>query len=109
MLWDCLYNNWLITTLTDGKGTMLWIFCTTGYVLLPYLICQTVALILSHVLIAEEQVFLTKVQIIGLLWSLNTVLLLTFTQLHEFTMNKTISSLLLTVLGIAIILFLLFW
>lgn len=99
--------NWLITTLTDGKGSMRRIFCTSGYVLLPYLICQTAVLLLSHVLVTEEQAFLTILQIIGLLWSFG-VLLATFTQLHEFSTGKTIGSLLLTVAGIAVILFLLF-
>lgn len=91
-------SNWAICTLIEGKGTMKDIFATTAYSLIPYLVTQGIAVILTNVLVPTESVFITIITTIGLLWTA-AVLILGMLTIHEFTVGKTIISLLLTLLG----------
>lgn len=91
-------SNWAICTLIEGKGTMKDIFATTAYSLIPYIITQGIAVVLTNVLVPTENVFIVIITTIGILWTA-AILILGMLTIHEFSVAKTIISLLLTILG----------
>ena len=101
----CLYAavNWAVTTLLDGKGTLREIFCASAYALLPYVACTLLAVVFSRALILEESAFLTIIRAVGLLWS-GWLLLAGLKVVHEYSLKKTVLSLILTVLGMLFVL-----
>ena len=61
--------------------------------------------LLSNVMTQEEAAFLTFIRIFGIAWS--GVLVFTgFMSIHQFSFSKTVLSILLTLVGIAIMIFL---
>lgn len=95
-------SNWSICTLMDGKGSLKEIVAVTAYSLVPFLVGQLLTCILSNILTAEEAAFLTILQVIAIGWS---VLLLIggMYSIHQYSFMQTIGSLLLTVVGVAVI------
>ena len=91
-------SNWAICTLIEGKGTMKDILATTAYSLIPYILTQAIAVLLTNVLVPSEGVFITIITTIGLIWTAG-ILILGMLTIHEFSLAKTIWSLLLTILG----------
>lgn len=97
--------NWAVCTLIDGKGKLVDIFGMLIYSLLPLILSILLYVLLSRVLCLEEVAFLTLVAVLGWIWTG----LLMFTgsmTIHEFSFKKTVLSVILTFLGIAIIIFL---
>ena len=90
--------NWAICTLIEGKGTMKDILATTAYSLIPYIATQGIAVILTNFLTPSESVFITIITTIGLIWTA-AILILGMLTIHEFSLAKTIWSLILTILG----------
>ena len=97
--------NWAVCTLIEGKGRLIDIFGTTVYALLPFILSILVCVLLSNVMTQEEAAFLTFIRIFGIAWS--GVLVFTgFMSIHQFSFSKTVLSILLTLVGIAIMFFL---
>lgn len=95
-------SNWCLSTLTEGKGTFSEIVSVTAYSLLPYIFSKLIIVLLSNVLCSNEQVFMTIISVIGLLWS--AVLLLGgLYAIHQYSFGKTLFSVLLTLIGMLII------
>lgn len=103
LLW-CV-ANWSITVLMDGEGRFRDIFMATCYATVPYTLTVILSVIGSRFLSMEEQTFLGILTGIGLVF---TALLLFsgIMTVHQFTVSKTILSLILTLLGMAFIVFL---
>ena len=97
--------NWSMCTLLNGKGTFKEIYCGIAYALIPYIVSIGISTALSNVLVGSEGVFLTLITSIGLLWSLMIIALALIT-LHEYSFGKMLSSVLLTILAMAVIGFL---
>lgn len=99
--------NMAVCTLTDGEGALSDIYVATAYALLPYVLAAPVYILLSNVLIQKEIAYLQVIQFVRIAWSF---LLLMCGNLvaHQFTVKKTIGTALLTVCGMAIMLFLIF-
>ena len=75
------------------------------YSLLPFIVALLVRMVVSNVMTQDEAAFLYFIQVFGVIWSV--VLIFTgFMSIHEFSFSKTILSFLLTLLGIAIMIFL---
>ena len=89
----------------DGKGTLRDITSTTAYSLIPYIVTRIIMVIMTNILVPAESVFIQIVSVIGILWTAS-ILILGMLSIHEFSVSKTIFSLVLTVLGIALIIFL---
>ncbi|MGL4737110.1 MAG: Yip1 family protein [Cellulosilyticaceae bacterium] len=96
--------NWCLTTLMDGKGTFKDIFIYTAYALTPMILLDLPAIVLSHVVVIEEEVFCTFLLGVGTVWFV--VLLVVGTMCtHHYSMSKTILTCLLTIVGIGVMIF----
>lgn len=96
--------NWCFTTLMDGKGTLKDIYIATCYALKPYVIFGIPMLILSNVLAGSESAFYTFFDIVLLIW----VVFLLFAGLmmtHDYSLGKTMLSVILILIGICLIVF----
>lgn len=97
--------NWCITTLMEGEGRMRDIYKGVCYALLPLAIGQVLLLVLSNFLTLEESSIYTVLEIF--LWVYTVFLLLAGNMLtHGFTMSRTVVSALVTLLAMAVIVFL---
>lgn len=98
--------NWAAGSLMFSEGETRDIFITLCYTLVPYIIARLLVILLTNFANAEVQAFLTAILVIGLLWS-GFILIVGMYYIHQFTFGSLLLNLLLTVIGIAIILFLL--
>ncbi|HIW73428.1 MAG TPA: YIP1 family protein [Firmicutes bacterium] len=97
--------NWAVCTLIEGKGRLIDIFGTTVYGLLPFILSLLVCVVLSNGMTQEEDAFLYFIRVLGIVWS--GVLIFTgFMSIHQFSFSKAVLSILLTLVGIAIMIFL---
>ncbi len=98
--------NWAVCTLFDGKGHFCDIFVVSSFSLIPFLISKLVCVALSHVMTIEEAAFYGMVAVIGIIISL-LVLICGLTEIHEYLVGKVLATGLITLVGIAVVLFLL--
>jgi len=96
--------NWSITTLLDGKGSMRDIFCVVGYSLLPLIIITPVLAIATQLLSLDEAAYVTLIQGIAFLWTFMLVVI-GIKEIHQYSWFKTVVTLILTVVAVAVILF----
>ncbi len=97
--------NWCITSLLDGKGKFKEIACSTCYAAIPYIGCSFISVIMSYFLTIDEGMFITIVTAIGLLWSV-ILLISAFKTIHEYSFSKAIISIVITLIGVVILIFL---
>ena len=98
-------SNWAICTLIEGKGKLKDIFCMSVYALVPFIVMTIVSIGLSNILVIKEAAFLGFVQQLGIWWTV-VLMLVGLGSIHQFSFGKTILSVFLTIVGIAIIIFL---
>lgn len=103
ILW-CV-TNWSVTTLMDGEGTFKDIYITTAYALVPFIIGNLVLIVLSNIISVEEGQVYSLIGTICIVWSV-FLLVIGIMTIHQFTMAKTIGTILLVILGMMIISFL---
>ncbi len=100
-----IVSNWTITTLFEGKGKMKDIYMVVGYSLLPMVLIDAVIVFASNYVIEEEAVILTAIRWIGIAWS--AFLIVTgLCTIHEFSLAKTLVTIVATLIAAIIILFL---
>ena len=98
-------SNWTITTLFDGKGKLKDIYMVLCYSLLPMIVIDSVVVFASNYVIEEEAVLLTSLSVMGMVWFAFLVITGLCT-VHEFSLAKTLVTLLATAVAALIILFL---
>lgn len=97
--------NWAMTTLFDGKGRFKDIYMAMCYALIPYIIIQLPMILVSNMLTFEEGSFYSVLLSFSVIWCV----FLVFTglmQVHDYGPGKTFIFLIVTVVGAAVIIFL---
>lgn len=102
-----IFVNNALATFMDGESTLhqLWISC--AYALMPMLLLRMVSFAGSFVLISEEGVFLMVIEACAYLWMLWN-LICALQTMQQYTFPKTIVSMVLTIAGLVIVLFIAF-
>ena len=98
--------NWCFTTLMDGKGTMRDIVIATGYALKPYVVFAVPMLVFSNILTASELPFYTVFETVIWGWVI-ALLIVSVMMTHDYSLGKTVLTLLLILIGICLIVFIL--
>lgn len=99
-------GNWCITTLVNGEGSMKHIAQTTSYALVPLILSRVLLIAMSHVLTYDEQALYTMVSVIGWLW-FGLLLFVGIMTIHQFSVSKTVVTVVLAGVAAVIILLLL--
>lgn len=99
-------SNWSITCLMNGEGRMKDIAVAVGYGTVPISFVLVLATIVSQFIADDEQAFYSLILVIGIAYGV-IMILIGIMQVHNYTLGKTLLTLLLTVLAMLIIIFLL--
>ena len=103
LLW--IISNWMICTLMQGKGTMREICIVTSYSLLPIIIERFLRLIFTNVLLPSEAMFLNGFDAVAIGFT-GILLIIGLMKIHDFSMSRLIGSSLLSVIWLAVLIFL---
>lgn len=104
ILW--LVSNWAVDSLMDAEGRTHEIIIVSTYSLLPYIIASLFNTVISNFVTVELQPFMNMIMVISIAWSV-FMMLVGMYQIHQMSFGQTVVMLLLTILGMAIIIFLL--
>ncbi len=104
LLW-CL-ANWALTTLLEGKGKFGDIFTGTAYALVPFIITSPFFIAISHIITMDEAALYFAANTVIYIW-VGALLLFGMLSIHDYSLSKMLWTTILTVLGMAVILFLL--
>lgn len=96
--------NWCLTTVMDGEGSFKDIYIMTAYSLLPVILCSLPLIILSRFLSLREAAFYSLILIASQVWT-GFLLIIGVLTTHQFTLSRTFFTILLTLLGMLIIVF----
>ncbi|MFC9707412.1 YIP1 family protein [Paenibacillus sp. NPDC056933] len=97
--------NWAVTTLMEGEGKFREIFLATGYSLIPVILIYAPMIVISRFMVQEETAFYYLFNSIAFFWFL-LLLFIGMMTVHQYTVIKTIITMLLTVIVMGIIVFL---
>ena len=97
--------NWAMTTLFDGKGRFKDIYIAMCYALVPYIIIQGLMIFVSNMITFEEGSFYSVVLNISVIYSA-FLAFVGLMEVHDYGPGKTFIFLIVTVVGAAVILFL---
>lgn len=102
-LW--IIANWMVCTLLQGKGRFKEIAIVTCYSLLPLIIEKAIRLILTNVLLPSEASFSNILDTIAVLYFL-ILMTIGLIKIHDFSMGRLIGTSVLSLAGVAAIVFL---
>ena len=97
--------NWATCTLADGEGDFKTIWIMTTYSLVPVCFTTLFSIPLSYMLSQSEVIFYTTLRGIGTVWTI-ILLFLGMLTAHQYTVLKTIISILLTLMMMVLCFFL---
>lgn len=97
-------GNWSVTCLMEGEGRLKDIITVTGYAMLPLIITLIPATLLSRVIADGEEAFYYIIIGIGIAWTI-ILLLLGVMTVHNYTLAKTLVTLILTFVAMLIVIF----
>ncbi len=98
-------SNWTVTSILDGKGNLRDIFMSVVYALVPVVLFYPLLTVFSNVLVEEEEGFYRLMEVLPVVWAAFLLFIGNLT-IHQYTISKTVGTLVLTVVTMAIILFL---
>lgn len=96
--------NWSITCLMNGEGRMKDIAVAIGYGCAPLIPTFLLATALSHFIALDEASFYSIVLIVGIAYAVGLILM-GIMQVHNYTLGRTLLTLLLTFVAMLIIIF----
>lgn len=99
-------GNWAVCTILSGEGTMRNICIFSAYSLVPFIGQMLVNVLLSHVLVRDEAVFMQIIGLIGTLWSV-LLLFSAVRAVHGYSVVKTFFAIFMTLAAVAVMLILL--
>ncbi|MDR1640696.1 MAG: YIP1 family protein [Clostridiales bacterium] len=102
-LW--VISSWCFTTLMDGEGSMKDIFIATAYALVPMIIINLPLVFISNLVTLEEGAFIDVLKGIGIVWSGFLIFSGTLVT-HQYSIGKGLLTILVTLAGMGILLFL---
>ena len=107
-LW--ITSGWFVSNLMNSSARLPDLIVVSAVALLPYLASVAVHTLLTNLATKEEAGFITAIQVVLIIWAV-ALLLGGLKEVHEISLFKTILSVIFTLLGIALILFmgLLLW
>ncbi len=97
-------SNWCFTTLFDGKGTASDIYVATCYSLFPIVVFIPIILVISQVFTVDAMPIYYALITFVYVWVGFMIFSSTLT-IHQFSFTKTIAMIILTLVGIAVIIF----
>ena len=97
--------NWAMTTLFDGKGRFIDIYIAMCYALVPYILIQLPMILVSNMLTFEEGSLYTVMLSISVIWCIFLVFV-GLMEVHDYGPGKTFIFIIVTIVGAAVILFL---
>lgn len=103
ILW-CV-SNWSITTLMEGEGKFSEIVNATAYALIPMILVYLPMTLISRFMTQEETAFYYLLNTVAAIWFIY-LLFVGIMTVHQYTATKTIVTILLTIVVMAIIVFL---
>ena len=103
LLW-CI-ANWSMSTLQEGKGNFKEIYLAACYSLTPLVLFSVPLNLITNVMTLSESMFYSAISTVLTIWSLLLVFLGTMV-IHQFTVRKTLGSVLLSLGMIVIVAFL---
>ncbi len=99
-----LVGNMSITTLMDGKGTFGQIYTAVGYALTPLILIKLPLTLISNFLTQSEVMYLQLFTAIAVIWTV-FLIFAALLNTHEYSAGKTVVTLIITVIAMAIICF----
>ena len=96
--------NWCTTSLMDGKGKMVEIVTAIGYAVFPIPLIRLPLVFFSHFVTMDEGAFIKVFGIVSLIWAGMLVFFAT-SVIHEYSIKKTVVTVLITILGMGILMF----
>ena len=96
--------NWALCTLFNGEGKMKRVAIYTAYSLVPYIVCSIISVFMTYFLTTDESIWISFISNLGLYWSL-LLLIFGMKACHQYSFSQTILSMIFTVVGMLLILF----
>lgn len=99
-------SNWSVTCLMNGEGRLKDIAVAVGYATAPMSAIMIIATLISQVIADEEQAFYGIIIGVGIAYGV-IMMLIGIMQVHNYTLGKTLLTLIITIIAALIIVFLL--
>lgn len=103
VLW--ITANWLVCTLTEGKGKLKEIIIVTCYSLWPIIIEKIIRLFLTNVLVPAEASFLGILDTLAIIYFV-ILMIIGLLKIHDFSMTRLVVTSIVSIIGVAAIIFL---
>jgi hypothetical protein len=97
-------SNWSVTCLMQGEGRLKDIAIAIGYAMLPFIVALNIATIVSLYIADGEEAFYYLILVVGIAYGI-IMMLLGIMQIHNYSLAKTLVTLILTLLAAFIIIF----
>ncbi|PJN49884.1 hypothetical protein PAEAM_54960 [Paenibacillus sp. GM1FR] len=97
--------NWAVTTLMEGEGKFREIVLATGYSLIPVILIYAPMIVISRFMVQEETAFYYLFNSIAFFWFV-LLLFIGMMTVHQYTVIRTIITMVLTLIVMGIIVFL---
>ena len=96
--------NLSITTFLEGEATFKDIYMMVCYCLTPLIVVSIITTLLTNFISLDEQTYITLINFLGYFWT-GIMLFVGIMQIHNYSMGRTIASVVLSIIAMAIMAF----